>query len=57
MEILRETAVHPDRAVVVVTHDNRVFHFGDRIVHMSDGRIEQIETARSSTGSEAPSHA
>jgi putative ABC transport system ATP-binding protein len=43
LEILKETAVHPDRAVVVVTHDNRIFHFGDRIVHMNDGTIEQIE--------------
>ena len=39
MELLREAAVRPDRAVVVVTHDNRVFHFGDRIAHMDDGRI------------------
>ena len=38
MELLREAAVKPDRAVVVVTHDNRVFHFGDRIAHMDDGR-------------------
>jgi putative ABC transport system ATP-binding protein len=43
MELLREAAVKPDRAVVVVTHDNRVFHFGDRIAHMDDGRIVQIE--------------
>ena len=37
MELLREAAVRPDRAVVVVTHDNRVFDFGDRIAHMDDG--------------------
>ena len=43
MELLREAAVRPDRAVVVVTHDNRVFHFGDRIAHMDDGRIVEIE--------------
>jgi putative ABC transport system ATP-binding protein len=40
MEILREIALDPERAVLVVTHDNRIFHFADRIVHMSDGRIE-----------------
>ena len=44
MELLREAAVRPDRAVVVVTHDNRVFHFGDRIAHMDDGRIVQVES-------------
>jgi putative ABC transport system ATP-binding protein len=43
MELLREAAVKPDRAVVVVTHDNRVFQFGERIAHMDDGRIVQIE--------------
>ena len=41
MELLREAAVRPDRAVVVVTHDNRVFGFGDRIAHMDDGAIVQ----------------
>jgi putative ABC transport system ATP-binding protein len=43
MELLRAAAVRPDRAVVVVTHDNRVFHFGDRIAHMDDGRIVEVE--------------
>src|SRR5260370_777701 len=42
MELLRRVAVQPGRAVIVVTHDNRVFEFGDRIVHMNDGRIERI---------------
>lgn len=44
MELLRNVAVQPDRAVLIVTHDNRVFDYGDRIVHMADGRIEKIET-------------
>jgi putative ABC transport system ATP-binding protein len=43
MELLRETALEPDRAVIVVTHDNRVFEFGDRIVHMDDGHVTEIE--------------
>ncbi len=43
MGLIREVAVQPDRAVIVVTHDNRVFGFGDQIVHMNDGRIERIE--------------
>jgi putative ABC transport system ATP-binding protein len=43
MGLLREAAVRPDRAVVVVTHDNRVFRFGDRIAHMDDGRIVEVE--------------
>jgi putative ABC transport system ATP-binding protein len=43
MELLKRVAVQPDRAVIVVTHDSRVFRFGDRIVHMSDGVIERVE--------------
>src|SRR5215831_4300638 len=43
MELLREAAVRDDRAVVVVTHDSRVFPFGDRIAYMNDGRITRTE--------------
>jgi putative ABC transport system ATP-binding protein len=43
MELLREIALQPDRAVIVVTHDSRVFEFGDRTIHMSDGRVERVE--------------
>jgi len=39
MELLATAAVHPERAVIVVTHDNRVLHFADAIAHMDDGRI------------------
>jgi putative ABC transport system ATP-binding protein len=45
MELLASAAVHPGRAVVVVTHDNRVFHFADTIAHMNDGEIIQVESA------------
>ncbi len=43
MEILRKAALRPDRAVIVVTHDSRVFGFGDRIAYMNDGRIAKTE--------------
>ena len=44
MELLATAAVHPGRAVVVVTHDNRVFHFAQRISHMNDGVITHTTT-------------
>ena len=44
MEILREVGRSPDRCVVVVTHDSRIFHFGDRMAHLTDGRIVRIES-------------
>jgi len=43
MQLLKRVAVQPDRALIIVTHDSRVYGFGDRIVHMSDGRIERVE--------------
>ena len=46
MGLIREVAVQADRAVIVVTHDSRVYDFGDRIVSMNDGGIEKIETDR-----------
>jgi putative ABC transport system ATP-binding protein len=42
MELLAAHAVRPDRATIVVTHDNRIFPFADRIVHMEDGRIVSV---------------
>jgi putative ABC transport system ATP-binding protein len=41
MEMMRELAHQHGRGVVVVTHDSRVLEFGDRIVHMEDGRIAE----------------
>lgn len=44
MELLAQSSLQPDRAVIVVTHDNRVFHHADSIAHMNDGRITHTET-------------
>jgi len=46
MELLAAEAVRPDRAVIVVTHDNRIFCFADTIARMDDGRIVSVESAR-----------
>ena len=45
LELLREVAVQPGRAVIVVTHDNRIFGFGDRLATMSDGKVVGVEIA------------
>ncbi len=42
MEILRNVARSRDRALVVVTHDPRIFEFANRIARMDDGRIVEI---------------
>ncbi len=37
--LLKDMAREGGHTVVVVTHDNRIYHLGDRIVHIEDGRI------------------
>jgi putative ABC transport system ATP-binding protein len=44
MDLLKELAGEQNRAVVVVTHDNRIFEYADRIVKIDDGRILDAET-------------
>jgi putative ABC transport system ATP-binding protein len=42
MQLMRNVALQADRAVIVVTHDNRVFGYGDRIAEMEDGVIKHL---------------
>ena len=39
MELLKDVALEAGRAVLIVTHDNRIFSLADRIIGMEDGRI------------------
>lgn len=39
MELLKDVALEAGRAVLIVTHDNRIFPLADRILGMEDGRI------------------
>jgi putative ABC transport system ATP-binding protein len=43
MELMRKFALGKERALIVVTHDDRIFEFADRIARMEDGRITRIE--------------
>jgi putative ABC transport system ATP-binding protein len=45
MDLLKELAGEKNRAVVVVTHDNRIFDYADRIVKIDDGKILDAEIA------------
>ena len=42
MEVLRNIARGPDRALIIVTHDTRIFEFADRIARMDDGKIVEV---------------
>ena len=37
--LLKKSALRPDRCVIVVTHDSRIFSFADWIAEMEDGRV------------------
>ena len=41
MDLLRSLAHERDRSVVIVSHDNRMLGYADRIVHLEDGRIAE----------------
>ncbi|HEY4235346.1 MAG TPA: ABC transporter ATP-binding protein [Lacipirellulaceae bacterium] len=43
MELLRTNAIEGDRAVMIVTHDPRIFEFADSMARMDDGRILSVE--------------
>jgi putative ABC transport system ATP-binding protein len=45
LEILKDAALALDGAVIVVTHDPRIYRFADRIAAMEDGRIHAVRTA------------
>jgi ABC-type siderophore export system fused ATPase/permease subunit len=47
MELVAQVGRMPGRAVIVVSHDDRIYHLADRIIHMDDGRIDRIETPAS----------
>ncbi|TLD69580.1 ABC transporter ATP-binding protein [Phragmitibacter flavus] len=42
MELFDKVARVPGRCVIIVTHDNRIFSFADRIAQMDDGRIVEV---------------
>jgi putative ABC transport system ATP-binding protein len=42
MELLKNVAVQRDRALVIVSHDARIYAFADRIAQMDDGRVLKV---------------
>jgi putative ABC transport system ATP-binding protein len=46
MELLRGIAKTPERALIVVTHDPRIFEFADRIARMDDGKVVEVVEGR-----------
>ena len=44
MKLMRERALASNRSLVVVTHDNRIVPYADRIAYLLDGRLTDIRS-------------
>ena len=44
MGLIRELTTASEHVVIVVTHDERIYHFADRIAHLDDGQVTHIST-------------
>ena len=55
MELIRKLALEPDRITLVVTHDQRVYGFADRIVSLEDGRVSGEERPQSDSANHTAS--
>jgi len=53
MNLLQQLAHERNRAIAIVTHDNRMLGYADRTVHMEDGRIISDERSQLPEGAVA----
>lgn len=52
MDIIKEIARTNHQTIVMVTHDRRLAEYADKIIHIFDGKIEQIELRDGETPTE-----
>jgi putative ABC transport system ATP-binding protein len=43
LSFVRNNVLNQDRCIVVVTHDDRIYQFATRILHMEDGKLKGSE--------------
>ena len=43
VEFIKTKILNPDRCVIIVTHDSRIYEFADAIMKMEDGKITDFE--------------
>jgi putative ABC transport system ATP-binding protein len=48
IDLMKQVAIERDAAVIVVTHDEKIFSRLDRMVHLRDGRIVEVVSSQSS---------
>jgi len=43
IEFVKSQILNPNRCIIIVTHDNRIFEYADAIMKMEDGKVIGIE--------------
>jgi putative ABC transport system ATP-binding protein len=43
VEFVREHVLSDKRCIIIVTHDNRIYEYADRIVRMEDGKVTSVK--------------
>ena len=43
MELIKQMAQENKQTIVMVTHDRSLAGYADKIIHVSDGKIQKIE--------------
>ena len=46
MKLLSKMTREKGKTMIVVTHDNRIYEYGDRMAHIEDGKIIKVEENR-----------
>jgi putative ABC transport system ATP-binding protein len=53
VKFIRDEILNQSRCIIIITHDSRIFEFGDRIMEMTDGRLTEIKAMRPGNGQES----
>jgi putative ABC transport system ATP-binding protein len=51
MDLIKEMARTNHQTIVMVTHDRRLAEYADRIIHIFDGKVEEIEVLHENSAS------
>lgn len=43
ISFVHDNILNENRCILIVTHDSRIFEYADRIVHMEDGKISEVD--------------
>ena len=54
VSFVRREVLTPQRCILIITHDARIYEFADRILTMEDGRVTHIDRGDAATSAQPP---